>query len=110
MKFQLYVKAWDGDPGRDDELDDIFINRALDVGTKYTSITEYTGKNGIVKLRMQFRVKCQTNYYGENCTTFCSASDDDVNGRYTCNSDGSIRCREGFENANNNCRNYSEFV
>ena len=28
---------------------------------------------------------------------------DDVNGHYTCNSDGSIQYLEGFENPSNNC-------
>ena len=41
---------------------------------------------------------CQQDYYGVDCTTFCLAQNDDVNGHYTCNSDGSIQCREGFKN------------
>ena len=64
----------------------------------------FTGERGNVQLMMKFRVMCHKNYYGRNCTVFCEAQDNDVNGHYSCNSDGSLRCLEGYENPENQCR------
>ena len=92
--FQMYVNVYE----EDDHLDDIFINGALQVSNGSTEVMEYTGNNNRVTVGMSFRVRCQNNYYGADCDTFCEAQDDDENGHYTCNSDGSIQCKEGFEN------------
>ena len=105
----MYVEAIDEDPGSDDDLDDIFINRRLEVNTSFTEIGTYSGNFNRVTIQMSFRVMCQENYYGADCATFCMAQDDDENGHYTCNSDGSIQCRDGFENPSVNCRD-SEFM
>lgn len=66
----------------------------LEVSEHYTAVMEFTGEHNNVRLSMSFRVVCEENYYGKNCTTFCEAHDDDVNGHYTCNEDGSIHCLE----------------
>ena len=106
MTFQLYIKARDSDPGLsgDDDLDDIIINRALDANAGFTAMEEYTGILNRVTIRVRFRVMCHQNYYGVSCATFCIAQNNDMNGHYVCNSDGSIQCTEGFENPTNNCR------
>ena len=104
--FQLFIKAKDSDPGptEDDDLDDIIINRALEVNTGFTEVEVFTGILSRVSFRAQFRVMCEQDYYGADCSTRCVAQNDDVNGHYTCNGDGSYQCLEGFENPNNNCR------
>ena len=103
--FQLFMRARDEDnPGTDDDLDDIFINRSRQPSTVFSQEEEYFGVNEDVSVRLSYRITCQTNYYGSNCATFCLAQNNDVNGHYTCNSDGSIRCRDGYENPSNNCR------
>ena len=86
-------------------LDNIFINRMLEVNAEFTPIESYNGTNTInrVVLNMRFRVMCQQDYYGADCTRFCQPKNDSVNGYYTCNSDGSFQCREGFRNPSNNC-------
>ena len=103
--FQFYVKARDSDPNvsGDDDLDDIFIDSTLAVNTSFTEMEEYTGILNRVTLQMRFRVMCQKNYYRADCSIFCMAQNDNVNGHYTCNSDGSIQCLEGFENPSNYC-------
>ena len=106
----MYVRAMDEDMFGDDFLDDIFITRTLQVSNVFTEVMEYTGNNNKVTVGMSFRVRCQNNYYGADCDTFCEAKDDDVNGHYTCNSDGSIQCREGFEDTNNECRDHGKFT
>ena len=102
----MYIKARDEDKpiGRDDDLDDIYINRSRQPNPGYSQVADYLGNNGKVSVRLRYRISCQTNYYGTNCATSCVARNDDVNGHYTCNSDGSIRCRDGYENPSNNCR------
>ena len=71
----------------------------------FTPIKRYNGTStsNRVVLDMRFRVMCQQDYYGPDCTRLCRAQNDSVNGYYTCNSDGSIQCREGFRNPSNNC-------
>ena len=107
-RFQLYIKARDSDAGLiidlingDDDLDNIFIDQTLEVNSGFTQLEEYNGALNRVTVQMRFRVMCQQDYYGADCGTFCVAQNDDMNGHYTCNSDGSIQCLEGFENPQN---------
>ena len=101
----MYIKARDEDnPGTDDDLDDIFINESREPNTGFSPTREYLGNNNKVSIQLRYHIYCQDNFYGTDCSTFCLAQDDDVNGHYTCNNDGSIRCRDGFENPSNNCR------
>ena len=106
----MYIEAREldsGGPAPNVTLAYIFINRALEVNTNFTGIERYNGTgllNSItIIIDVRFRVMCEQDYYGADCTTFCLAQNDDVNGYYTCNSDGSIQCREGFKNPSNNC-------
>ena len=107
-RFQLYIKARDSDAGLivdlingDDDLDNIFIDQTLEVNSGFTQLEEYTGLLNRVTIQMRLRVMCQQDYYGADRGTFCVAQNDDMNGHYTCNSDGSIQCLEGFENPQN---------
>ena len=107
VNFQLYFEAKDSDPealNADDDLDDIIINRVLEVNTGYTAVEQYTGIHNRVTVPVRFKVMCQLNYYGADCNTHCVTQNDYVNGHYTCDSDGSIQCLEGFENPQNDCR------
>ena len=63
---------------------------------------DYIGDNGIGLLRLSFRVTCTENFYGSDCATFCVERDDEL-GHYTCDSEGNIVCREGFQNPSTNC-------
>ena len=101
----MFIPAYDRDIGFDDLLDNIFIETALTENNNYTTVEEFTGEMSKVSVNMTFRViMCQENFYGADCASFCLAQDDDENGHYTCNSDGSFQCRDGFENPINNCR------
>ena len=99
----MYIRAFDEDPVDDDHLDNIFINMELSESSNFTAVQEFTGEMNKVTVSMTFRVMCQENFYGTNCATFCVAQNDDQNGHYTCNGDGSIQCLPGFENTINNC-------
>ena len=104
LDFQLLVRAKDFDDNDDDDVvDDVFINMMLDVNTSYTALEQYTGELGRVTLLARFRVTCQREYYGRNCSIICIAQNDDTFGHFTCNQDGTIQCLEGFQNPQNNC-------
>ena len=107
VSFQLFIRARDEDKpiGSDDDLDDIFINQSIQPNTGYSQVTEYLGNSEKVSVHLRYQIYCQPNYYGTNCATFCVAQNDNMNGHYTCNNaDGSIQCRDGYENPSNNCR------
>lgn len=70
----------------------------------YTSVMDFTGDHSKVRLSMSFRLQCEKDYYGDNCTVLCVAQDDNVTGHYLCNSDGSVQCLPGFENPENHCK------
>ena len=104
--FQLFIQAFDDDPGINivDVLDNIFIDLTLSRNAGFTDTSAYTGISNRVTVNMHFQLRCDDNFYGSDCVTFCLAMDDDTNGHYTCNDDGSFQCRTGFENPGNNCR------
>ena len=107
VSFQLYIKARDSDLlTSDDDLDDIFIGHTLqlEANTGFTKMKGFTGILNRVNFQARFRVTCQHDYYGAHCNTHCVPQNDDRTGHYECNSDGSIRCLEGFENPNKQCK------
>ena len=105
--FQMFIRAYDEDPGpfNDDLLDNIFIEMQLAESENFTAIDEFTGVMSRVSVDMTFRVRmCPDNLFGEDCDVMCVAQNDSISGYYTCNDDGSIRCRPGFRNVSNDCR------
>ena len=101
----MFMRAYDEDIDFDDHLDNIFIDMELNESNTFTAVREFTGDMNKVSVNMAFRVRmCPENFYGANCDILCLAQDDDVNGHYICNGDGSFQCLPGFENTTNNCR------
>lgn len=49
-----------------------------------------------IKRYKKIRVYCSLNYYGDGCTTFCRARDDQF-GHYNCSSTGQKVCLDGWE-------------
>ena len=107
--FQLYIKAVDEDDSEDhvdDDIDDIYINMELRADSKLPSRTStHVGVLGFVTVKLSIRVQCLEDFYGDDCSTFCTLQDSDQNGHFACNSeDGSRLCLQGFQNPDNNCR------
>lgn len=99
------MRAVDFDDNDDDDIvDDVFVNMMLEVNASYTDVAEYTGVLGGVSLSARFRVTCQRDYYGSDCSIFCIAQNDDSFGHFSCNEDGTIECLNGFQNPLNMCR------
>ena len=60
--------------------------------------------NNKVSVNLQYRVNCQQNFYGATCFEYCVASDNDIEGHYTCDpSNGSVICRDGYEHLETFC-------
>lgn len=54
-----------------------------------------------MSLTFDFRVRCNRQYFGENCTEYCSAAA--FPGRFTCSSTGQKVCRKGWTGTPNIC-------
>ena len=100
----MRVQVEDVDSGVDDPVDTLIVQvSSLTVGEDYTSASTYTGINGEGSLVLQFRVTCDETYYGADCTVKCIPADSDDEGHYSCASDGSKDCLEGWSGAGTNC-------
>ena len=75
--IQLYLKVIGHNDGEyvTDDLVDMFIiditNTTAPVGFE-TATSTYSGIFGIATIELSFRVMCATNYYGTDCSDFCS--------------------------------------
>ena len=57
----------------------------------------------VFTLQMRYRFGCANFYYGSTCEVFCQPHDDDINGHYTCDTQGNIVCNTGYEMNETNC-------
>lgn len=48
------------------------------------------------KIKFDYRVTCDSHYYGSGCANLCRPRDDQF-GHYTCSSNGSIICLAGWQ-------------
>ena len=86
----------------DDEVDIFFIDTYLTSGIDFSTPITYMGVNGFGQIQLSFRLNCTENYYGPDCATFCMERDDDL-GHYTCGSDGSFVCLQGYQDPSSLC-------
>ena len=77
-------------------MDDVYVDITISPNEQFTTATNFYGVNGNSRVRLSFRVTCVTNYYGVNCATYCVAMDDDVNGHYSCDTNGGKNCLDGW--------------
>ena len=52
---------------------------------------------------MGYRFGCANFYYGSRCEVFCQPHNDDINGHYTCDTQGNIVCNTGYQMNETNC-------
>ena len=100
----MAIQILDRDFGNtdDDEVDIFVIDISLTSGIDFSTPITYMGVNGFGQIQLSFRLNCTENYYGPVCATFCMERDDDL-GHYTCGSDGSIVCRQGYQDPSSFC-------
>ena len=98
--YQLYLDIRDEDFGPDDDIDEIIICTSLFASSNFTTEIEFSGDR--VTLTLRFRVQCTNGYEGPRCD--CLPQDNDVNGHYRCEEDGSISCLLGYTDPSSFCR------
>ena len=106
MDYRLYIDIKDEDFGKDDDIDEIIICKSLNASSNFTPEKEFSG--GRVTLTLRLRVQCTNDYEGPRCD--CLPQDDDVNGHYRCEEDGSISCLPGYTNTSSFCRELGKCV
>lgn len=72
----------------------ISIQRVLEVKPEWTPDT-YDSSAGNTSISFEYRVTCDSNYYGAGCTTLCRVRDDSF-GHYSCDSNGKRVCQTGW--------------
>eukprot|EP00794_Sanderia_malayensis_P020236 gene20236-22215_t len=97
--FGFRVHVWDDDHGNflggaDDFVDDYAINVYIAPGTGWSE-RGFSGRRS--RIVAYVGVWCDTNYYGNDCATYCLAKDD-ASGHYTCDQrTGSKVCIKGWK-------------
>ncbi len=83
-------------PDSDDLVDRVIVNQWLGPSLYFSSVGAHRGYYGKVTLDLSFRVRCDTNYYGSDCSRFCVPEDSDTQGHFTCNTQGDRICAPGY--------------
>ena len=91
------------DTGSGDDFVDLFF---IDIGiNNYPNIpATYIGEEGIGRITLSLMIRCPEIHYGPDCATFCMERDDEL-GHYTCDREGDIVCREGYQDPSTICTN-----
>ena len=66
------------------------------------SFINYTMTGTIFTLQARYRFGCANFYYGSRYEVFCQHNDD-INGHYTCDTQGNIICNTGYQMNETNC-------
>nr|AKP06498.1 transmembrane protein delta [Platynereis dumerilii] len=97
--FSLIIEAWNSEtpngPTQDSPrelITRLATQKSLNVGDPWENYTHHTNSS---ELRMKYRVRCETDYYGRGCTELCRSRDDRF-GHYTCSRNGSKVCLDGW--------------
>ena len=61
-----------------------------------------TGEHGTAQIIINMFYRCAINFYGSSCATYCQERDDET-GHYSCASDGSRECLNGYTDPTTNC-------
>lgn len=69
------------------------VQRVLDVKSEWT---EDSHELQYTSIQYDYRVTCDSHYYGQGCANLCRPRDDQF-GHYTCSSTGSIVCLSGWQ-------------
>ena len=67
------------------------------------SFIGFTARTIYFTLQTRYRFGCANFYYGSRCEVFCQPHNDDINGHYTCDTQGNIVCNTGYQMKETNC-------
>ncbi|CAH1999090.1 unnamed protein product [Acanthoscelides obtectus] len=92
--FSLIVEAWHGNRSSHSAVlvSRLMTQRYLDVGENWTK-DSHSSKYST--LRFEYRVTCDSNYYGQGCENLCRPRDDSF-GHYSCSPSGERVCLAGW--------------
>lgn len=98
------VHVWDHDNiGYDDFVDDIYVDGALTPSDSFTRYEIYTGRYQNSQIELQFRLQCDPNFFGNDCSKYCMDTDRIGSGHYSCDENGNKVCLEGWSNPAQSC-------
>ena len=103
--IQLALSVSDVDGSSSDDAIDLFL---IDINNPVRTVFSLAPETHFGTFRnehiveLNFQLSCAENFFGSDCATFCMERDDDL-GHYTCGSDGSFVCRQGYQNPATNC-------
>lgn len=80
-------------------IDEFYYDGAV---APITDVIPLTGEHGTAQIIVQMFYRCAINFYGSSCATYCQERDDD-RGHYSCASDGSRQCLNGYTDPTTNC-------
>ncbi len=86
----------------DDALANVFAESEVQPGSDFSQLQAFTGN--YVTLGLQFRVSCQVDFYGPNCSTLCRPRDD-ISGHFVCSNEvvGAVDCLPGYQHPETDC-------
>jgi hypothetical protein len=58
--------------------------------------TQYPSRQATKEIEFEYRVTCESNYYGAGCETLCRERDDNF-GHYACSASGQRMCFSGWQ-------------
>ena len=82
-------------------VDRFQIDLELSIASDFTERKTYYGLQNLTQFDMSFKIagQCSDNYYGPQCDVFCS----EVEGQFTCDSEGNTVCVNSNLNPDTNC-------
>ena len=80
-------------------IDEFYYDGAV---APITDVIPLTGEHSTAQIIVQMFYRCAINFYGSSCATYCQERDDD-RGHYSCASDGSRQCLNGYTDPTTNC-------
>ena len=86
----------------DDDIDNVFIIASQEVSSEFSGVFQVISAGTRIIMQMRFRVTCTDGYVGPHCD--CHSQNDDINGHYQCEDDGTITCLPGYEDPSTFCR------
>lgn len=79
------------------------IQGELSVGANWT---QYSSRQATKEIEFEYRVTCESNYYGAGCETLCRERDDNF-GHYACSASGQRMCFSGWQGDYCSTRKYN---
>ena len=101
--METYIFDFDGP---NDDICDQLIDRDVSniiLSSTNESFVNYNITDIVFTLQTRLRFGCANFYYGSRCEVFCQPHNDDINGHYTCDTQGNIVCNTGYQMNETNC-------